>query len=140
MSRVGGAAQIKAMKEEAGPLRLQLAQYRELAAFSQFASDLDEATQQQLRRGERMTELLKQGQYAPLPAEQQVIQILAGNIGALDTLDLRDVGRFSSDLLEHFAANKAELLAEIVERGSLKKEGLRQRLVDEINSFKSTWS
>ena len=140
VSRVGGAAQIKAMKEEAGPLRLQLAQYRELAAFSQFASDLDEATQQQLRRGERMTELLKQGQYAPLPAEQQVIQILAGNIGALDTLDLRDVGRFSSDLLEHFAANKAELLAEIVERGSLKKEGLRQRLVDEINSFKSTWS
>ena len=140
VSRVGGAAQIKAMKEEAGPLRLQLAQYRELAAFSQFASDLDEATQQQLRRGERMTELLKQGQYAPLPAEQQVIQILAGNIGALDTLDLRDVGRFSSDLLEHFAANKADLLAEIVERGSLKKEGLRQRLVDEINSFKSTWS
>ncbi|MCO4744280.1 MAG: F0F1 ATP synthase subunit alpha [Proteobacteria bacterium] len=140
VSRVGGAAQIKAMKEEAGPLRLQLAQYRELAAFSQFASDLDEATQQQLRRGERMTELLKQSQYAPLPAEQQVIQLVAGNMGALDSLDLGDVSRFASELLEHFIANENDLLVEIVTRGSLKKEGLRGRVVDAINSFKSTWS
>ncbi|TNE90054.1 MAG: F0F1 ATP synthase subunit alpha [Deltaproteobacteria bacterium] len=140
VSRVGGAAQIKAMKEEAGPLRLQLAQYRELAAFSQFASDLDAATQQQLRRGERMTELLKQGQYNPLPAEQQVVQILAGNQGFLDDLNNRDVGRFATELIEHFKANKNELLAEIVERGSLKKEGLKDRLVAEIKSFKSTWS
>jgi F-type H+-transporting ATPase subunit alpha len=140
VSRVGGAAQIKAMKEVAGTLRLTLAQYRELAAFSQFASDLDEATQAQLRRGERLTELLKQGQYQPLPAEQQVIQLLAGNEGLLDSLDLNKVGPFSADLLTHFENKHADALQEIVTLGTLKKDNLKQRLIDIINEFKGTWS
>jgi F-type H+-transporting ATPase subunit alpha len=140
VSRVGGAAQIKAMKEVAGTLRLTLAQYRELAAFSQFASDLDEATQAQLRRGERLTELLKQGQYLPLPAEEQVIQLLAGNEGILDSLDNNKVGPFSNDLLSHFRSSHTDLLGEIVSLGTLKKENLKQRLLDVINSFKASWT
>ena len=140
VSRVGGSAQIKAMKEVAGTLRLTLAQYRELAAFSQFASDLDEATQKELRRGERLTELLKQGQYMPLPAEQQVVQLLAGNEGILDSLDLNQVGPFSADLLTHFQNNHADVLAEIVTLGTLKKENLKQRTLDIISDFKATWS
>ena len=140
VSRVGGSAQIKAMKDVAGTLRLTLAQYRELAAFSQFASDLDEATQKELRRGERLTELLKQGQYMPLPAEQQVVQLLAGNEGILDSLDLNQVGPFSADLLTHFQNNHADVLAEIVTLGTLKKENLKQRTLDIISDFKATWS
>ena len=141
VSRVGGSAQIKAMKEVAGTLRLTLAQYRELAAFSQFASDLDEATQKELRRGERLTELLKQGQYMPLPAEQQVVQLLAGNEGILNPgLDLNQVGPFSADLLTHFQNNHADVLAEIVTLGTLKKENLKQRTLDIISDFKATWS
>ena len=140
VSRVGGAAQIKAMKEVGGPLRLTLAQYREMAAFAQFASDLDEATRNQLARGARLTELLKQGQYAPFPVEIQVLHLLAGTTGALDTLDLNQVLPFINDLTEHFTASKADLLAEIVEKGTLKKDDLRERLVDAINAFESTWS
>ena len=128
------------MKEVAGTLRLTLAQYRELAAFSQFASDLDEATQAQLRRGERLTELLKQGQYMPLPAEQQVVQLLAGNERLLDSLDNDQVGPFSSDLMNHFISNHNDLLAEIVSLGTLKKENLKQRLLDTISEFKATRS
>ncbi len=139
VSRVGGAAQIKAMKEVAGPLRLQLANYRELAAFSQFASDLDAATQQQLNRGAKMTELLKQGQYAPIPAERQVVQLLAGNIGALDDLDLAQVGPFITALDSDMVSNHDDLLTEIVQKGTLKKDNLRERIEAEIKSFKSTW-
>jgi len=139
VSRVGGAAQIKAMKEVAGPLRLTLAQYRELAAFSQFASDLDAATQRQLGRGERLTEILKQGQYAPLPVEHQIIQILAATEGALDDLPVDQCLSFVHDLTSHFVANRADLLKEIVDKGTLKKDGLRKRLVDEITKFKPTW-
>jgi len=140
VSRVGGAAQIKAMKEVAGTLRLDLANYRELAAFSQFASDLDAATKATLARGARLTELLKQGQYQPLPAEQQVIQLLAGTSGVLDEMPLDKVGPFTKALIDHFIATKSELLAEIIEKGTLKKDNLRQRLLDEIKSFASTWS
>ncbi|MBW2253984.1 MAG: F0F1 ATP synthase subunit alpha [Deltaproteobacteria bacterium] len=139
VSRVGGAAQIKAMKEVAGPLRLTLAQYRELAAFSQFASDLDAATQRQLGRGERLTEILKQGQYAPLPVEQQLIQILAATEGQLDDLPVDHCLPFVHDLTDHFLANKADLLQEIVTKGTLKRDSLKKRLVDEIAKFKSTW-
>jgi F-type H+-transporting ATPase subunit alpha len=139
VSRVGGAAQIKAMKEVAGPLRLTLAQYRELAAFSQFASDLDAATQRQLGRGERLTEILKQGQYAPLPVEQQLIQILAATEGQLDDLPVDQCQPFVHDLTDYFLANKADLLNEVVTKGTLKKDGLKKRLVDEIAKFKSTW-
>lgn len=140
VSRVGGAAQIKAMKEVAGTLRLTLAQYRELAAFSQFASDLDEATQAQLRRGERLTELLKQGQYQPLPAEQQVIQLLAGNEGLLDDMDMSKIVPFTTDLVSHFESSHPDVLKEIVTLGTLKKDNLKQRLIDIINGFKATWS
>jgi F-type H+-transporting ATPase subunit alpha len=139
VSRVGGAAQIKAMKEVAGTLRVDLAQYRELAAFSQFASDLDAATQQQLRRGARLTELLKQGQYVPLPAEDQIIQILAGHTGVLDRLDLRQVVPFVRELVTWFHANHADLVKEIVTRGTLKKENLRGRLEDQIKAFAASW-
>ncbi|HHO51183.1 MAG TPA: F0F1 ATP synthase subunit alpha [Deltaproteobacteria bacterium] len=140
VSRVGGAAQIKAMKEVAGTLRLDLANYRELAAFAQFASDLDASTQRTLSRGARLTELLKQPQYEPLPAEQQVIVLLAGTTGTMDDIALERVGPFTRALTDHFLANKAELLTEIVEKGTLKKDNLRERLVAEITDFKSTWA
>jgi F-type H+-transporting ATPase subunit alpha len=139
VSRVGGAAQIKAMKEVAGSLRVTLAQYRELAAFSQFASDLDASTQQQLRRGARMTELLKQGQYAPLNVEEQVVQIVAGEIGALDGLELRQVVPFARDLIQHFRAVHADLLKEVAVSGTLKKDNLKERIVAKIREFAKTW-
>src|SRR5690606_33725909 len=129
VSRVGGAAQIKAMKEVAGQLRITLAQYRELAAFSQFASDLDAATQRQLRRGERLTALLTQDQYAPLPAEQQVLQLLAGTEGYLDDLSRAQVIPFITALTDHFVANESALLDEIRTRGTLKKENLQARVL-----------
>jgi F-type H+/Na+-transporting ATPase subunit alpha len=140
VSRVGGAAQISAMKEVAGSLRITLAQYRELAAFSQFASDLDEATRKQLNRGAKLTELLKQPQYTPLPVEQQVLQILAGVEGRLDDIEITKIGAFIRALTDHFVANKAALLGEVVSRGTLKKETLRQRIIAEIDAFKSTWN
>ena len=139
VSRVGGNAQIKAMKEVAGTLRLDLANYRELAAFSQFASDLDAATQKTLNRGSRLTELLKQGQYVPLPVEQQILQLLAGTAGTLDDLSKDQVGPFLKGMTDHFLANRPELLAEIIEKKTLKENKLRERLLEEINKFKSTW-
>ena len=140
VSRVGGAAQIKAMKEVAGAMRLNLAQYRELAAFSQFASDLDEGTRRQLNRGAKLTEMLKQGQYVPLPVEQQIVQLLAGVEGLLDDLENRHVVVFINALTDHFVANEAALLQEILDQGSLKKDNLRDRLKDAIAQFKTTWA
>ena len=113
VSRVGSAAQIKAMKQVAGRIKLELAQYREMAAFAQFASDLDPATQRLLARGERLTELLKQGQYAPLPVEEQVVSIFAGVRGYLDKINVGDVTRFEQGLLLEIKANGVELLAKI---------------------------
>ena len=139
VSRVGGAAQIKAMKEVAGSLRLDLAQFRELAAFSQFASDLDAATQQQLRRGERLIELLKQPQYDPIPVEVQVVQLLAGNEGIYDDLEVSEVIPFATALSEHFQGSKKELLEEMLRLGTMKKEGLKARIIEETKSFKTTW-
>ena len=98
MSRVGGSAQIKAMRQVAGTLRLDLAQYRELAAFAQFGSDLDKSTQQQLNRGARLVEILKQGQYSPLPVAQQVVIIYAGTNGYLDAVPVADVGKYQTAL------------------------------------------
>jgi F-type H+-transporting ATPase subunit alpha len=140
VSRVGGAAQVKAMKEVAGTLRLTLAQYRELAAFSQFASDLDEATRAQLARGERLTELLKQGQYAPFPVEIQVLHLHAGNEGLLDSLELKQILPFINDLTSHVQANRGDLLEEIREKGTLKKDNLRERLTTAVQDFKNTWA
>ena len=109
VSRVGGSAQIKAMKSVAGTLRLDLAQYRELAAFAQFGSDLDKATKAQLDRGARMTEILKQGQYAPLPVEKQVMSLYAATKGYVDDIPVHDVTRFEKELLAYLAANGPEI-------------------------------
>jgi len=98
VSRVGSAAQIKTMKQVSGSLKLELAQFREMAAFAKFGSDLDEATQRLLRRGTRLTELLKQPQYSPLPIEKQILSIFAGVNGYLDSLELSDVLRFEKEL------------------------------------------
>ena len=113
VSRVGGSAQIKAMKQVAGSLRLDLASYRELQAFTQFGSDLDKATQDQLTRGSHMTELLKQGRYMPMPVAEQVIAIFAGNEGFLDDLPLTSVVRFRTELLASLRASKPEILQTI---------------------------
>jgi len=113
VSRVGGAAQTKAMKKVAGTLRLDLAQYREMQAFAQFASDLDKATQNQLARGERLTELLKQAQYKPQPFEQQVLTIYAGTKGFVDHVKTSDLGRYESELVEFFRSKYGSTLEEL---------------------------
>jgi len=113
VSRVGSAAQVKAMKQVAGTIKLELAQYREMAAFAQFASDLDAATQRLLNRGARLTEVLKQDQYSPLPVEEQVISIFAGVRGYLDPIAVTDVTRFERGLLDEIRAKGQEILAAI---------------------------
>ena len=113
VSRVGGAAQIKAMKEVAGSLRLDLSQYRELESFAAFASDLDEASKAQLERGARLVELLKQPQYSPLSVEDQVVAIFLGTKGHLDSVPVADVGRFEDEFLEHLRGANAGILNEI---------------------------
>ena len=115
VSRVGGSAQIKAMKQVAGSLRLDLASYRELQAFTQFGSDLDKATQDQLNRGAHMTELLKQGRYNPMPVEEQAVAIYAGGHGYLDDLPVSDVVRFRTELLAWMRASHQEIFDHIVE-------------------------
>ena len=113
VSRVGSAAQIKAMKQVAGKIKGELAQYREMAAFAQFGSDLDAATQRLLNRGAKLTELLKQGQFSPLQAEEQVVVIYAGVNGYLDELPVAAVGRFEQELLTHVHAKESDLLSTI---------------------------
>jgi F-type H+-transporting ATPase subunit alpha len=113
VSRVGGSAQIGAMKQVAGNMRIELAQYRELAAFSQFASDLDAATRKQLNRGARLMELLKQPQYKPIPVELQILVIYAGTQGFLDPIPVSAVGRFEREVTDYFKTNHADLLQEI---------------------------
>ena len=119
VSRVGGNAQIKAMKSVAGTLKLDLAQFRELEAFASFGSELDKVSQAQLDRGYRLTELLKQPQRSPLPVEEQVVSIYAGTKGYLDDLTLADIGRFEAELLEEFRSRHSAVLAEIREKGTL---------------------
>ncbi|MGH6949513.1 MAG: F0F1 ATP synthase subunit alpha, partial [Vitreimonas sp.] len=123
VSRVGGNAQIKAMKQVAGPLKGELAQYREMAAFAKFGSDLDAATQRLLNRGARLTELLKQPQFAPTPVEEQVIVIYAGTRGYLDKVAVDQVQRYEAELRAWLRAKKPELLAEIVSKKELDKAG-----------------
>ena len=113
VSRVGSAAQIKAMKQVAGRIKLELAQYREMAAFAQFASDLDPVTQRLLARGVRLTELLKQGQYAPLTVEEQVVSIFAGVRGYLDEIEVNEVTRFEQGLLSEIRSNGEAILTSI---------------------------
>jgi F-type H+-transporting ATPase subunit alpha len=114
VSRVGSAAQIKAMKQVSGSIKLELAQYREMAAFAQFSSDLDAATQKLLNRGSRLTELLKQPQYSPIAVEEQVVAIFAGVKGYLDQLALKDVPRFETAMLAEMKSKHPEILATIV--------------------------
>jgi len=110
VSRVGSAAQIKAMKKVAGSIKLELAQYREMAAFAQFASDLDPATQKLLARGARLTEVLKQPQFSPLPVEEQVVAIFSGTSGYLDGIDVGDVTRFEAGMMRHLRTNHSDIL------------------------------
>ena len=116
VSRVGGSAQIKAMRQVAGSLRLDLAQYRELAAFAQFGSDLDKATQAQLNRGARLVEVLKQPQYEPLDVARQVLIVFAGGNGFLDGIGVADVRRYESELYRFVATSRPGLLASITEK------------------------
>jgi F-type H+-transporting ATPase subunit alpha len=135
VSRVGGAAQIKAMKEVAGSLRLDLSQYRELEAFAAFASDLDPTSKAQLQRGARLVELLKQAQFSPMAVEDQVVAIFLGTKGHLDSVPVEDVQRFETELLEHVKASRDDILKDIRETKKLPEEA-EEKLVGVINDFK----
>jgi len=140
VSRVGSAAQTKAMKQVAGTMKLELAQYREVAAFAQFGSDLDAATQQLLSRGVRLTELLKQGQYVPLPIEEQVCIIYAGVRGHLDKVEPSKITKFEAEFLKHLKAQQQELLGVIRAENQLSKETdakLRKVVIDFLAAFKA---
>ncbi len=135
VSRVGGSAQIKAMRQVAGTMRLQLAQYREMAAFAQFGSDLDKATQAQLAKGERLTEVLKQDQYRPLPVENQVAAIFAANEGYLDDLEPSDCGEFEAGLHEFLTSRHPGVLTRIREEKVL-ADDLKAALNEAIAEYK----
>jgi len=139
VSRVGSAAQIKAMKQVAGRIKLELAQYREMAAFSQFASDLDAATQKLLARGARLTELLKQPQYRPMPVEEQVVSIFAGVRGFLDTVKIEDVNRFEASYLEEVRAKLADVLEAIRKEREISK-ATEDKLVAFLTNFVKTFA
>lgn len=136
VSRVGSAAQIKAMKQVAGSIKLELAQYREMAAFAQFGSDLDASTQQLLNRGAKLTELLKQGQYSPLKVEEQVVSIFCGVKGYLDNLDINKIKDFESQLLSEIKSSAPEILQKISSSGKLDEEN-EQNLRTFIENFKN---
>ena len=135
VSRVGGAAQIKAMKEVAGSLRLDLSQYRELEAFAAFASDLDAVSKAQLERGSRLVELLKQGQFSPMAVQDQVVAIWLGTRGHLDSVPVADVTRFESEFIEHLNASRAGIFNDIKETLKL-TEGTEEQLVAAVADFK----
>jgi F-type H+-transporting ATPase subunit alpha len=136
VSRVGGDAQIKAMKQVAGTLRLELAQYRDLAAFAQFGSDLDQATQAQLSRGQRLTEILKQGQFQPLPVEKQIAVIFAGTNGFLDDLAVEDCLPFERALYDFMDSSYPALGKELVEKKQL-DDALRREIRNMLGEFKA---
>jgi F-type H+-transporting ATPase subunit alpha len=124
------------MKQIAGTLRLSLAQFRELAAFAQFGSDLDKATQSQLNRGRRLTEILKQGQFSPIPVEKQILLIFAGANGYLDELEVSECGRFERDLYQFLDLHHRELQQDILRKGALDDE-LRSRIKAALDAFKT---
>ncbi|MDX6244652.1 MAG: F-type H+/Na+-transporting ATPase subunit alpha, partial [Frankiales bacterium] len=138
VSRVGGSAQVRAMRSVAGSLRLNLAQYRELEAFSAFGSDLDKASKDQLARGARLVELLKQPQYAPFPVERQVVSIWAGTTAQLDDIEVGDVRRFEHDFLDFIARDHEGIYAEIISTGLLSDE-VKEQLTNAIEEFKKTF-
>ncbi len=139
VSRVGGAAQIKAMKQIAGMLRLDLAQFRELAAFAQFASDLDKATLAQIERGKRMVELLKQDQFVPMSVDDQIIVIFAGTQGFMDDIPIDAIRPFEEALMRYIRAEKQAIKKEIMEKKALDDE-LKAKISEAITTFKKTFS
>jgi F-type H+/Na+-transporting ATPase subunit alpha len=139
VSRVGSAAQIKAMKQVAGRIKLDLAQYREMASFAQFSSDLDAATQRLLARGARLTELLKQPQFSPVPVEEQVVSIFAGTRGYLDTIAIGDIDRFAASMLSEIRARHPELLAAIRSEQEI-SPAVEKALVEFLDNFVKTFA
>ncbi len=139
VSRVGSAAQIKAMKQVAGRIKLELAQYREMAAFAQFASDLDASTQQLLARGARLTELLKQPQFKPVPVEEQVVAIFAGVRGYLDKIEVAKIGRFESSLLSAMKTTEPAIIDAIRNDREIKPE-TEKKLIAFLDSFSKTFA
>jgi F-type H+-transporting ATPase subunit alpha len=139
VSRVGGAAQIKAMKQVSGSLRLDLSQYRELEAFAAFGSDLDAASRAALERGSRLVELLKQAQYTPFPVEEEVVSIWLGTTGKLDSVPVGDVRRFEGEILEHIRRSHDGVLAEIRDTGALSDDNV-ERLDDIVRDFKKEFT
>ena len=137
VSRVGGSAQLGAMKQVAGRLRMDLAQYRELAAFSQFGSDLDKATRDTLHRGDRMTELLKQPCYSPMEASDQVISIFAASEGYADDVEVKDIAAFEKALIPYVNKHYPELRGEILSGKKLSKDSL-EKLRAVIEDFKKS--
>jgi F-type H+-transporting ATPase subunit alpha len=138
VSRVGGNAQIKAMKQVAGTLRLELAQYREMAAFAQFGSDLDQATQRQLNRGARLVELLKQGQYQPLPVEKQILIIYAGTSGFVDDLPVSALKKYEQELYTFIELKQPDIYADILRKRELDAE-LRAKINKALEQFKENF-
>ena len=138
VSRVGGSAQVKAMKKVAGTLRLDLAQYRELQAFSQFGSDLDKDTQAKLTRGSRTMEILKQDQYEPMAVEKQVLSLYAAVKGFIDDVALSDVKRFEREMQAFFSEKHDDIMTAIRETKELSKE-TEEKLNEAIKSFKKTF-
>ncbi len=134
VSRVGSAAQTKAMKKVAGSIKLELAQYREMAAFAQFGSDLDAATQKLLNRGARLTELLKQPQFSPMPFEEQVVSIFAGTNGYLDSLPVDRVTEYEAAMLSFMRDKHADVLATIRETGNF-DDDVKNRTVAALDAF-----
>ena len=139
VSRVGGSAQTKAMKQVAGTLRLNLAQYREMAAFAQFGSDLDKATQMQLARGERLVEILKQPQYRPLGFEKQVLIIFAANSGYLDDYPVSALKRYETELYSFFDSRKADVVAELRDKKAI-DDDLKAKLIAALDEFKKEFT
>jgi F-type H+-transporting ATPase subunit alpha len=136
VSRVGGSAQVKAMKQVAGTLRLALAQYREMAAFAQFGSDLDAATQRQLSRGARLVEILKQGQYKPLPVEKQVLAIYAANNGYVDSYPAIAVQRYEKEMLVFMESRHGQVLADLKDKKAIDAD-LEGRIKGALEEFKN---
>jgi len=134
VSRVGGSAQIKAMKQVAGRLRIDLAQYRDLEAFAKFGSDLDKATQQQLHRGQRLVEILKQDQYVPMQFEQQIVVIFAATNGYVDPIAINQVRRFEKEVLSFLQVKYPKIMPDIAERKIL-DDDIKQRLIQALEEF-----
>ena len=138
VSRVGSAAQTKAMKKVSGSMKLELAQYREMAAFAQFGSDLDASTQQLLNRGSKLTELLKQKQYTPMTVAEQVISVFCGVKGYLDDIDLKDIAEFENKIIERCKSDKPDIIDSILSSGKL-EENSEKSLIEVITNLKKTF-